>query len=193
MFLLILSILIVFILVSLSFLYADNFNDASGISKQTLSEIQAENIDELSKTNSGIIYINNSSVILIEQSPSMGSMNSSPEEYFVIDELVNPTLIIKSGISIRFIIVNMDDMEHNFAITNFPPPYPYIIMGGNMMYNVTHFTLNTPYLQPYNGGDKYPSETVIFKAQNPGEFWYLCTYPGHAQEGMYGKLIISND
>jgi plastocyanin len=23
-----------------------------------------------------------------------------------------------------------------------------------------------------------------------GTFWYLCMYPGHAQMGMYGKIII---
>jgi len=45
----------------------------------------------------------------------------------------------------------MDDMEHNFAIITFPPPYPYMIMGGNMMNNGIRFVFDTPYLQPYSG------------------------------------------
>jgi len=24
----------------------------------------------------------------------------------------------------------------------------------------------------------------------PGTYWYICTYPGHAEEGMYGKIIV---
>jgi len=23
-----------------------------------------------------------------------------------------------------------------------------------------------------------------------GQYWYLCTYPGHAQIGMYGELVV---
>jgi len=191
LFIIFISFLLVAILISVSFLYMNNLNNTSSISKQSLLEIQQKELAEFSRTSSGTIYVNNSSTVLIEQSPAMGIMNSSPQEYFVIDGLVNPTIVMKEGISIKFIIVNMDDMEHNFAITTFPPPYPYMIMGGNMMNNGVSFTFDTPYLQPYNGGSRYPSETFTYIAGNTGEFWYLCTYPGHAQEGMYGKIIIS--
>lgn len=191
LFIIFLSFLLVAILISVSFLYINSLNGTSGISKESLLEIQQEELAELSRTSSGTIYVNNSSTLLVEQSPAMGSMNSSPQEYFVIDGLVNPTMVMKQEISIKFIIVNMDDMEHNFAITTFPPPYPYMIMGGNMMNNGFNFTFDTPYLQPYNGGSRYPSSTFTYVVGNSGEFWYLCTYPGHAQEGMYGKIIIS--
>jgi len=181
--------LLVAILISVSFFYISNFNDISYIGEKSLLEIQQKELTDLPVTSSGIIYINNSSTVLIEQSPAMGTMNSSPQEYFVVDGTVNPTLVMRQGISIIFIIVNMDDMEHNFAITTFPPPYPYMIMGGNMMNNGIRFVFDTPYLQPYSGGNKYPFETFTYIVENTGQFWYLCTYPGHAQEGMYGKII----
>ena len=34
------------------------------------------------------------------------------------------------------------------------------------------------------------SETVSFTAPTAGTYDYICTFPGHAQAGMHGKLIV---
>lgn len=87
--------MLVALLISVSFFYINNFNDSSYISEKSLFEIQQKELTDLPVTSSGIIYINNSSTVLIEQSPAMGTMNSSPQEYFVIDGLINPTLVMR--------------------------------------------------------------------------------------------------
>ncbi|WP_423244793.1 plastocyanin/azurin family copper-binding protein [Fonticella tunisiensis] len=37
---------------------------------------------------------------------------------------------------------------------------------------------------------KYPVDNTDFKADYKGEYCYICQYPGHAQDGMYGKIIV---
>ena len=36
----------------------------------------------------------------------------------------------------------------------------------------------------------YTSGTLQFTATTPGTYYYLCQVPGHAQHGMYGKIVI---
>lgn len=186
------SLLVVIILVSSTSLLAIYTNNRSGyVSASQILALQEENNLTSVDKSSNHIYVNNSSTIFIEQSPGMEIMNSTPSEYFLIDGLVNPTIVLKSGISVMFVIVNMDNMEHNFAITTIKPPYSYMIMGPEMMNNGGNFLLITHYLSPYTGGNQYPYEEVYFSANVPGDFWYLCTYPGHAEEGMYGQIIVN--
>jgi len=56
-------------------------------------------------------------------------MNSTIEEYFMINGMINITIIIQLGSRLEVIIVNMDNMEHNFAIVNQSSPYPNMIIG----------------------------------------------------------------
>jgi len=51
---------------------------------------------------------------------------------FVIDGLINPTLVVKSGTQLHVTLVNLDeDMAHNFVITMSGPPYSTMPMMGN--------------------------------------------------------------
>ncbi|MGC8558218.1 MAG: hypothetical protein ACP5NC_04420 [Nitrososphaeria archaeon] len=137
----------------------------------------------------------NSSSVHITVYAMMGSMainvtgNSLPSysggDVFVIYGLINPTLIFDSGAqSVKLIItlVNLDnDMYHNFVITSIPPPYQYIIYG--MM------EPSADYLPPTQGGSAY-TYTYSIQLHGPAQLWYICTYPGHAEDGMYGELIV---
>jgi hypothetical protein len=38
--------------------------------------------------------------------------------------------------------------------------------------------------------DQFYEESASFTANYKEEIYYLCQYPGHAAEGMYGKIII---
>ncbi len=46
------------------------------------------------------------------------------------------------------------------------------------------------YLPPENNG-LYAYTNISYNFSSPGTYWYLCTYSGHPQDGMYGKIVVS--
>ncbi len=116
-----------------------------------------------------------------------------PDTTFEIAGLVDPTVEIPRGATVTLNLVNMDygaDMPHGLVITRFPPPYPYVampMMGGGPSAGI-------PPLVARNEQDlqtaTYAAGSTQFHATTPGVYYYLCQVPGHAQEGMYGKLIV---
>ena len=125
--------------------------------------------------------------------------NATPPPYvngdvFVVYGLINPTLVIPAGATVHVTFVNLDDdMYHNFVITAVPPPYPYNVMPYVGMYGGMgpQMMLYMRWLPPadYKAGYAYGYE-YTFTVAEPGTYWYLCTYPGHAEMGMYGKIIV---
>ncbi len=119
--------------------------------------------------------------------------NSSPmyakDDVFVIGSLIDPTLVVKSGTVFNVTSINLDDdMSHNFVIMTLGPPYPYMAMQ-SMMYGGIIATMPAlPNDDEKNGFAYEYSYTVALS--KPGTYWYVCTYPGHAQDGMYGKIIV---
>lgn len=121
-------------------------------------------------------------------------------DVFVIYGLINPTLIIPSGAVIHLIFINLDDdMYHNFVVTTVSPPYPYNVMpeimmeGGMMMggFNSGRTIFYMPFIHYANYAEGYAYEyTSTFTLTTPGIYWYPCTYPGHAEMGMYGEIIV---
>jgi len=132
------------------------------------------------------IYINSSITVPVE----MGIMMPNISMYsFMIWGHVNPKLVIQPHLHIDFMEINVDnDSYHSFAITGTPPPYPYMAMS--TMMNGGGFLMDEPMLPPQSGGIMhYSVETFTSNAQ--GTFWYICTYPGHAENGMYGEIQIA--
>jgi rusticyanin len=119
---------------------------------------------------------------------------SSPPSYakddvFVIGNMIDPTLVIKSGTNLGVTSINLDeDMAHNFVIMTTIPPYSYIPMHG-MMYS--SIIAMMPILPNDDTKDGYAYEqSYQVTLSQPGTYWYVCTYPGHAEQGMYGKIIV---
>ena len=118
----------------------------------------------------------------------------APDDVFVIYGLVNPTLVVPRGAAIRVTVVNLDkDMYHNFVIATPSPPYPYVAMQGMMNWQQRQgpWIMMTPFLPPADHGQGVVHEysyTMALDSQT--NLWYLCTYPGHAQTGMYGKVLV---
>ncbi len=120
-----------------------------------------------------------------------------PDTTFAIAGLVDPTVKIARGASVTLRLVNMDygsDMPHGLVLTRTPPPYPYMampMMGGGMMRGGT---VGIPPLDARSDENlqnaTYASATVQFRATTPGTYYYVCQVPGHAQDGMYGTLIV---
>ncbi len=127
----------------------------------------------------------------------------STGDVFVIYGLVNPTLVIPKGTSIHFTIANLDDdMYHNMVVSSIGPPYPYMSMEGGMMSSFWQgggkgsaslpVLSMMPFLPPadYRQGSAYEYSYALTFNQ-PGNLWYLCTYPGHALQGMYGEILVT--
>jgi rusticyanin len=119
---------------------------------------------------------------------------SSPSSYakgdvFVIGNMIDPTLVIKSGTNLGITSINLDeDMAHNFVIMTTIPPYSYMPMHG-MMYS--SIIAMMPILPNDDTKDGYAYEqSYQVTLSQPGTYWYVCTYPGHAEQGMYGKIIV---
>ncbi len=55
------------------------------------------------------------------------------DDVFVIYGLINPTLVMRSGASVQFTVVNLDDdIYHNLVASTYGPPYDYMSMQGMM-------------------------------------------------------------
>ena len=120
-----------------------------------------------------------------EQPPSYDSNGSG--NAFVIYGLINPTVIIPKGAIVHVEFINLDSSEyHNVIMTATGPPYQYMPMSAmngivSMMPVIPHADYSSGYAHEYN-------YTTAFG--NPGAYWYICMYPGHAQMGMYGKIVV---
>lgn len=134
------------------------------------------------------VYAMMSSMAVNVTGHSLPSYSSG--DVFVIYGLINPTLIFNSGVQsvkLTITVVNLDnDMYHNFVITSISPPYQY--MAYSMMESSTGYMM--PYLPPTSGESAY-TYTYSVQLHGPASLWYICTYPGHAEEGMYGELIVN--
>jgi rusticyanin len=124
----------------------------------------------------------------------------SKGDVFVIYGLVNPTLVMPDGATVHFTVVNLDeDVYHNLVVSSIAPPYPYVVMQGMMSSFWSSWTGTTsfpevhmaPFLPPadYAQGSA-PEYSYTLRLSQPGNLWYLCTYPGHAEAGMYGQMVV---
>lgn len=129
------------------------------------------------------------------------------DDVFVIGGLIDPTLYIQKGATVTFTVVNLDDdMYHDLVVSSVGPPYPYALMqymmwgGGGGYYRggmmggygpgFQGFLYMMPVLSPADGGAGWAqSYSYTLSMPSYGTLWYLCTYPGHAQSGMYGEIV----
>lgn len=82
-----------------------------------------------------------------------------------IDGVLNPKIEVPVGAVVQITLINGDGAQHDIA--------------------VPQFNVQSDYVQA-----KDSSTVIVFKADEEGEFEYLCTLPGHKAAGMYGKLIV---
>ncbi len=113
----------------------------------------------------------------------------STGDVFIIYGLINPTLVMPADASVQFTVVNLDDdMYHNLVVSSISPPYPYMAMQGMMSsYDWMPFLPAADYSQ--GTAHEYSYSLTL---SSPATLWYLCTYPGHAQMGMYGEIEVVN-
>ncbi len=137
------------------------------------------------KTNNTITYAGKT-VKIVAFGGAMDNSTSGPAEKFVIGGLVNPTLQISKGAKVTLELINEDtDMPHGIEVTDAQPPYWYMTMMQGGIYPGTFI----PPI-PEASSDSYPAASTTFTANQTGAFEYICEYPGHAAEGMYGRIIV---
>ena len=115
----------------------------------------------------------------------------SQGDVFMVYGLINPTIYVPKGATVHVTIVNLDDdMYHDFVFTTISPPYSYMMMQGMM--GGGSFLYMMPILGPANYGAGWaPVYSYTVTVPGAGSLWYVCTYPGHAQSGMYGEVIAT--
>ncbi|GGL57388.1 multicopper oxidase domain-containing protein [Sporolactobacillus putidus] len=105
---------------------------------------------------------------------------------FVIGNMANPTIHIPVNTTITLQFDNQDeDVPHGFEVTTAAPPYDRMaMMDGAAVTNA----IIPPLPKAHN--QQYPVRQTTFQINQPGQYYYICQYPGHAAKGMYGKMIV---
>lgn len=180
---------IAMVVVTASFIVLPAFyGNRAAYSSMDQSEVNALNSSIPSSvqvyTQNSTIVVDGNAVIPVE----MGPMNAPSMYSFEIYGIINPHLIIMKNSQVTFVGINVDtDLSHNFVITEQAPPYGPMIGMGGMMGGSSMTTM--PFLPPVNHGSfAYYNTTYTFSTA--GTFWYICEYPQHAQNGMYGQITV---
>ena len=97
----------------------------------------------------------------------------------MIDEPgVNPTINMSVGDKVVFNVVNDGMSFHAFGVTQDTEGFAGIIPGSEV-------AAPTNPLKPGESG------TAEFIAGEEGTYYYICTVPGHRDQGMVGEIIVS--
>lgn len=110
-----------------------------------------------------------------------------PAENFRIAGLTNPTVVVPRGATVTISLVNADeDMAHGLVVTTGGDSSSYMPMMTT--------SLAFPGAAVWFLGTPTPAgmheATMTFTASTPGTYTYLCSVPGHAQEGMVGTFVV---
>ena len=89
----------------------------------------------------------------------------------------NPEFVVKSGDEVTFTATNTGKSFHAFGIVSDPENF------NNVLWNSGIAAASNP-LKPSQSGE------VTFTAGAPGKYYYICTVPGHALQGMQGSFIV---
>jgi nitrite reductase (NO-forming) len=89
----------------------------------------------------------------------------------------NPEFRVKSGDEVTFSATNAGKSFHAFGIVSDPENF------NNVLWNSAINSASNP-LKPGQDG------SVTFTAGAPGTYYYICTVPGHALQGMKGSFIV---
>ena len=89
----------------------------------------------------------------------------------------NPDITVHSGDTVTIHLSNPSKSFHAFGVVT-DPENP-----SSIVWNSAFKTADSP-MKPGESGD------VTFVAGTPGQYYYICTVPGHADLGMKGNFIV---
>ncbi|MHB1834561.1 MAG: sulfocyanin-like copper-binding protein [Solirubrobacteraceae bacterium] len=121
---------------------------------------------------------------------ALGAPGNRPGMYWQIDGLDGPGGPTVSVAEASTITVDFADGDpghpHGFELTTAAPPYPRMAMMAGRI--AAPGALIMPVPAPK--GRLWHAATVTFRAPPPGTYYYICPVPGHAAQGMWGKLVV---
>ncbi|MDD9150260.1 MULTISPECIES: plastocyanin/azurin family copper-binding protein [unclassified Sporolactobacillus] len=155
----------------------DQVTSSENIGNQTARSLRQAKID---RGKSTITYSHNQVNLIIQ------SGTGKNDGKFVIDNMANPTIYIPENAFVTLQFDNQDkDVPHGFEVTTAVPPYDQMaMMDGAAVGN----SIIPPLPEAHN--QQYPVGQTAFRFNRPGQYYYICQYPGHAAKGMYGKMIV---
>jgi rusticyanin len=112
---------------------------------------------------------------------------SMPAESFRIAGMTNPRISVPAGAHVSIELINADsDMAHGLVVTAGQQARSTM----PMMTAVPAFSGSALWFlgQPTAAG--MHAGTLTFTATTPGSYQYLCPVPGHAREGMAGRITV---
>mgnify|MGYP001180293243 CR=1 FL=1 len=93
------------------------------------------------------------------------------------EEGANPTINANVGDKINFDVINDGKSFHAFGVVSNPDDFTSVVFDSEI-------AAATNPLKPGESG------SVTFLAGAPGTYYYICTVPGHALQGMQGTFIV---
>jgi rusticyanin len=118
--------------------------------------------------------------------PVVASPPGGQDETFRIAGMTNPTIVVPAGTRVTLELANADEgMVHNWVLSSAEPPFGWTSMMEPVAFGAVTATL------PEATSSAVPSATITFDAATAGRFAYLCTVPGHAEEGMFGSFVVT--
>ncbi len=91
----------------------------------------------------------------------------------------NPTINMEVGDKVVFDVINAGVSFHSFGVTSDDEGFGGIILGSEI----------ATASNPLKAGESGTSE---FIAGEDGVYYYICTVPGHREQGMVGKIVVGN-
>jgi len=183
----IIAVALVVLVVVTGFLLVARPSPSLSVSVSSPQKISQTDLDRMTLGANTTTYATNNTIWVGSGVSRLVFVAAPPghDEVFVINGLLNPTIHVSKGSRLTVTLANADpDMYHNFALTTRDPPYSSMPMMSHMS------GLRTSMLSPSEIGYFWIQDMRI-ALNSPDQFWYLCEYPDHADEGMYGSLVIS--
>lgn len=119
---------------------------------------------------------------------AVGAPPGRPGMFWQVDGKVNPTIIVPAKSQITLVFADGDPGQHHgWELTTAAPPYPRMAMMTAAVVSPGAFIM--PVAPP--SGSTWHGATITFAAPSPGTYYYICPVPGHAQQGMWGRFIVS--
>jgi rusticyanin len=182
----IIVVALVVMVVVTGFLFVARPSPSLSVSLSSLRKISQTDLDRMMLGTNTTTYSTNNTIWVGSSTYRLVFVAAPPghHEIFVINGLLNPTIHLSKGSQLNVTLANADpDMYHNLALTMRDPPYSSMPMMSHMG------GARTSMLSPSEIGSYWVQDMRI-EANSSGQFWYLCEYQGHAEEGMYGSLVI---
>jgi len=118
---------------------------------------------------------------------ALGSPEGQQDMTWNVDGLVNPTIVVPEDAQVTVHFFDADTgTPHGWELTTAPPPYPFMVMMDAPAAFSGAFAMPAPGATD----SQWFGRTVRFTAADAGAYYYLCPAPGHAQQGMDGKLVV---